>query len=164
MSYLKKQWFSFRHYINNLKLKGYYENAFQFLDKKGEILLDYNKLRLDMDAKADKKFTFNSDIIFNTYHGATTISFLDYIPNKVINDYLASTDQFIDVIEPFFEYNYENQIFIDNIYLSYYSDHFNFRIGKQQLPWGSGYIWNPTNIFHKKNPLDPTYELIGVTL
>ena len=47
-------------------------------------------------------------------------------------------------------------------YSSYYSKHFNLRIGKQQLPWGSGYIWNPTNIFHIKNPLDPTYELTGV--
>lgn len=149
-------------YIDNLKLSGYYENAFQFLDKKGKILLDYNKLRLDMDADIDKNFTFNSNVILNTYHGATTISYLDYLPDNVIHDYLAATGQSLDMIQAFFEYKYENQIFLDNIYVSYYSRHFNFRIGKQQLPWGSGYIWNPTNIFHKKNPLDPTYELTGV--
>lgn len=148
--------------INNLKFKGYYENAFQFLNKKGEILLDYNKLRLDMNAKIDNKFTFNSDVIFNTYHGATTISFLNFLPDNVIENYLTTTGQSFDKIQPFFDYKYENQIFLDNIYVSYYSRHFNFRIGKQQLPWGSGYIWNPTNIFHKKNPLDPTYELSGV--
>ena len=66
------------------------------------------------------------------------------------------------MVRPLFELNFENQIFLDNVYVSYYSKHFNLRIGKQQLPWGSGYIWNPTNIFHIKNPLDPTYELTGV--
>ena len=150
------------NYTDNLKLSGYYENALQFLDKKGEILMDYNKLRLDMDADIDDNFTFNSNVIFTTYHGATTISFMDYVPNNVIDDYLMATDQTIDEVAPFFEYKYDDQIFLDNIYISYYSKHFNFRIGKQQLPWGSGYIWNPTNIFHVKNPLDPTYEITGV--
>jgi hypothetical protein len=148
--------------VNNLKLSGYYENAFQVLDKKDDILLDYNKLRLNMDAKIDENFSFNSDVIFTTYHGTTTINFLDYIPGKVTDAYLASIGQSKDMVGELFKYTYEDQIFLDNAYVSYYSDHFNFRIGKQQLPWGSGYIWNPTNIFHVKNPLDPTYELTGV--
>jgi len=36
------------------------------------------------------------------------------------------------------------------------------RIGKQQLPWGAGYSWNPTDIFNAKDPLDSTYERVGL--
>ncbi len=148
--------------VNNLKLSGYYENAFQILDKNDVVLLDYNKLRLNMNAKIDENFSFNSDVIFTTYHGTTSINFLDYIPGQVVDGYLATTGQSRDMAGELFQYTYKDQIFLDNAYVSYYSEHFNFRIGKQQLPWGSGYIWNPTNIFHVKDPLDPTYELTGV--
>jgi hypothetical protein len=148
--------------VDNLKLSGYYENAFQILDKNGVLLQDYNKLRLNLDAKIDNNFSFNSNVIFTTYHGATTINVLDYLPTEVVNDYLTAIGQPIEAVESLFNINFENQIFLDNVYASYYSKHFNLRVGKQQLTWGSGYTWNPTNIFHIKNPLDPTYEVTGV--
>ena len=33
--------------------------------------------------------------------------------------------------------------------------------GKQQISYGSGYAWNPTDIFNVKDVLDPTYEQPG---
>jgi len=149
-------------FVDNLKLSGYYENAFQILDKNGILLQDYNKLRLNFDAKIDNNFSFSSNVIFTTFHGATTISVLDFLPTEVVDDYLDAIGQPIEAVAPLFDVNFENQIFLDNVYASYYSRRFNLRVGRQQLPWGSGYTWNPTNVFHIKNPLDPTYELTGV--
>jgi hypothetical protein len=34
-------------------------------------------------------------------------------------------------------------------------------VGKQQVSLGTGYVWNPTDIFNIKDPLDPTYEQPG---
>jgi hypothetical protein len=42
-------------------------------------------------------------------------------------------------------------------------DHFDATIGKQQISLGTGYAWNPTDVFNIKDLLDPTYEQPGHT-
>jgi len=36
-------------------------------------------------------------------------------------------------------------------------------VGEQQISLGTGYAWNPTNIFNVKDLPDPTYEQPGHT-
>lgn len=37
------------------------------------------------------------------------------------------------------------------------------RTGKQLIPWGTGFVWNPTDNFNPaKNPIDPTAARVGV--
>ena len=149
-------------FLNKLQLSGYYENAFMVQEKEDVFLVDYNKLRVDLNAKLSEQFSFNADVILKTYHGTTTINVLDYIPEQVVNNYFDSIGLPREEVESLFYYSYLNEIFLDNVFISYYSNNLNVRIGKQQLPWGSGYVWNPTNVFHVKDPLDPTYEMTGV--
>ena len=65
-------------------------------------------------------------------------------------------------LRPMFGFNMENEVVLDNAYFSAYTKYANFRIGKQQLPWGTGYAWNPTDLFNDKNLMDPMYEKTGV--
>jgi len=150
-----------------LNFSGYFENQFLGQEQRGDyFLMDYNKLRLDMNARVDEHFSFAGNVNFTTNHGKTTLNILDYIPESTVNEYYdfleANMGLTPEQVRPQFEYIMENEIFLDNVYLSYYSKYFNVRVGKQQLPWGTGYVWNPTNVFHKKNLLDPTYEQTGV--
>ncbi len=60
---------------------------------------------------------------------------------------------------------YENRFFPQEIkdefiFLDYNKLRLNIRVGKQQLPWGTGYAWNPTDIFNAKDILDPL-NLVG---
>jgi len=153
--------------LNKLKWSGYFENQLMGQEQRGDyFLIDYNKLRLDMNAKVDKHFSFTGNVNFKTYHGKTTLNVLDYLPESTVNDYYDFLETNIGLtpeeVRPQFENTMINDITLDNAYVSYYSKYFNVRVGKQQLPWGTAYVWNPTNVFHKKNILDPTYEQTGV--
>jgi len=146
-----------------LEISGYYENHFfpQELNDK-VIFQDYNKLRIDLSAEIGGNATFNGDYIYRLYHGAVDFNLLDFIPESIVAQYAEQIQSSVDSIRPAFDFKLIDENFLDNAYVTFYSEHANIRIGKQQLPWGTGYAWNPTDIFNAKNLLDPTYEKVGV--
>lgn len=146
-----------------MEFTGYFENQFYPRELKDEVVLqDYNKLRLDLSAEAGENVTFNGDYIYRIFHGATRLNILDLIPDRVVSEYAVSQGTTVDSLRPLFEIELEDENFLDNAYVTLYFERVNIRIGKQQLPWGTGYTWNPTDIFNVKNALDPTYEKEGV--
>jgi len=146
-----------------LDLSGYYENRF-FPQEVGDefIFQDYNKLRINIASDISTKITFNANVNFQTYHGKTSFCLFDFMPERTVNSYASALGQTPDALRPYFNMTQNDTIFLDNAYLSIYTKYLNLRIGKQQLPWGTGYAWNPTDIFNAKNILDPTYEKTGV--
>jgi len=141
---------------------GYYENQTSSTLNNTPDFLSYNKLRLDFDKNISDDISFNSNIVFQTYHGITSVSILDYLPKELLTDYSLETGIPIDELKGNYTYNSEDEIFLDNAFISLYQKHFNLRIGKQQIALGTGYAWNPTDIYNDKNILDPTYEKRGV--
>lgn len=146
-----------------LEFTGYYENQLfpQELNDK-LIFQDYNKLRIDLFAEISENVSFNGDYICRLFHGARRFNSFDFIPANVVSQYARESETSIDSLRPDFDFGYSDEYFLDNAYVTIYSKLANVRIGKQQLPWGSGYSWNPTDIFNEKNLLDPTYEKVGV--
>jgi hypothetical protein len=149
--------------LDKTKLGGYFENQLliQEYDNTATIS-DYNKLLIDLNTKWSDNLSFNADFILKSYHGKTEYNLFDFIPSNVTEAYAAQMGSEVDSLKPLFGFNYENEFSLNNAYVSFYSKHFNLRVGKQQLPWGSGYGWNPTDLFNSKNLLDPTYEKPGV--
>lgn len=147
----------------DLEITGYYENQFfpQELNDK-VIFQDYNKLRLDLSVLIGENVSFNADYIYRIFHGAAEFNFFDFVPEGVVLSYAQSQQSPVDSLRPDFDFRLEDENFLDNAYVSIYFGHLSLRAGKQQLPWGTGYTWNPTDIFNEKNTLDPTYEKVGV--
>ncbi|MCF7912080.1 MAG: hypothetical protein K9M99_06110 [Candidatus Cloacimonetes bacterium] len=141
---------------------GYYENQTSLTLQNESQFQSYNKLRLDFDKDISSAFTINSDLVFQTYHGLRTINLLDYIPSQSVSDYSQQVGISIDDLASSFSDSYNDEYFLDNAFLSIYKKHFNLRVGKQQIALGSGYAWNPTDIYNQKNIFDPTYEKRGV--
>jgi len=143
---------------DGILLSGYFENqGFLRYSKSQEklTLLDYNKLRLDIKTEVSSSLTFNADIVFMTYHGATAFDLLEFLPASIastVPDYMADN----------FNIFLEDTYYLNDAYLTIYLDGLSVRIGKQQIPWGTGYTWNPTDNFHNKNQVDPAYEKTGV--
>ena len=155
--------FTFCINAQELELSGYYENQFFPQELNDKIILqDYNKLRIDLSAEVGENVTFNGDYIYRLYHGAVSFNSFDFIPESVISEYANRLRVPIDALRPDFDFELTDDNFLDNAYVTIYSKHVNIRIGKQQLPWGTGYSWNPTDIFNAKNMMDPTYEKVGV--
>lgn len=143
---------------SGLSFSGYFENQGYFRYNKNNekfSILDYNKLRLDIQSNISEKVTFNADLILMTYHGNTNFNVLDFLPESIkasVPEYLS--DRFVTSLE--------DTYFVNDAYITLYLEGLSIRIGKQQIPWGTGYTWNPTDNFHSKNQLDPTYEKEGV--
>lgn len=146
-----------------LEFTGYYENQLFPQELNDQLILqDYNKLRIDLSAQVAENVSFNGDYICRLFHGAKSFNSFDFVPENVVSQYARESQASIDSLRPYFDFEYSDENFLDNAYVTIYSRYANIRIGKQQLPWGSGYSWNPTDIFNQKNLLDPTYEKVGV--
>ncbi|MDP8221606.1 MAG: hypothetical protein P9X26_09680 [Candidatus Stygibacter frigidus] len=141
---------------------GYYEHQSSLTFRGNPEFQAYNKLRLDLNKDYSSSITFNSNLVFQTYHGFKSINLLDYIPSETVANYAQQIGTPVADLAEGFTDSYEDEIFLDNAYLSIYEKHFNLRIGKQQIASGSGYAWNPTDIYNQKNIFDPTYEKRGV--
>ncbi len=140
-----------------IELSGYYENTFQVdytSETKGQFL-DASKVRFEWGGMLlpDLEFAGNVNLILSV--GETERRLSPYLPDAVGQqlEALGMPDTFsLD----------EARLFLDNAYLTWDNGDVRLRAGKQQLSWGSGYSFNPTDLFHRKNLLDPTYEKEGV--
>lgn len=144
---------------NALNLAGYYENTLlaEYNKKIDEHLLDVSKFRLDFRTGAsDNELEFKGNVNFVAYHNDVTFDFTPYLP-KAVRDSLVERDISATVTVD------KLRIYLDNAYLTWRFGGFRLRIGRQQLRWGPAYSFNPTDLFHRKDMLDPTYEKEGVT-
>lgn len=136
------------------RLGGYYEHTFQvdYTEDTSETLLDASKLRLDFSSGGDEgELEFRGNVNFIHFHSAIDRDIRPYLPESIASQLPLTTFTL-----------QQNRIYLDNAFLSWTGEHLRFRAGKQQLSWGSGYSINPTDLFHKKDPIDPTYEKEGV--
>jgi len=149
--------------IDKLRISGFFENQLLGQVQHSEYsMTNYNLLRLNLNAKIDDKVSFFGNINYRTFHGRTQQNTLNFLPKRVVSDYINELGQPYKEVADGFTNPLNDGFLFDNAYVTIYADKVNVRIGKQQLPWGTGYIWNPTNVFQARNMLDPTYELVGV--
>ena len=134
---------------------GYYEHQLTSLYMKEDFILqDYNKLRFDISVDFSDKASLNGGGIVQTFHGERIFNLLHFLPDSLV--------QIIpDSLKPMYFVQFENQYYINDIVLLLYWKYLILKIGKQQLAWGTGYAWNPTEIISDKSLFDPTYERAG---
>ena len=113
-----------------------------------------NKLRVDLKSTLSDNITFAANFDYITYHGKTKWNILDFLASSI-------TSTVPDGMEPFYVIPFSNRHFLDNAYIKLAFKHFDLTVGKQQISLGTGYGWNPTDVFNIKDPLDPTYEQPG---
>ena len=145
--------------LSALDIWGYYENQLTGQIQKGKCsFMNYNRLRIDIGSEIDENIVFKVNFIAQTFHGKTGFNLLDFIPEKfhTAAEFLH-VESLIDI-----QFEMKDRYVLDNGSLSFHSSPFTVVIGKQQIPWGTGYIWNPTSIFHVKSILEPAYEFPGV--
>jgi hypothetical protein len=113
-----------------------------------------NKLRLDLRSDINENVTFAANVNFITYHGKKEWHILDFLPGRIST---SVPEEFY----PVFTLKFEDEIFLDNAYLKLRFKLFDLTIGRQQISTGTGYVWNPTDVFNIKDLFDPTYEQPG---
>ena len=156
-------------FCQGLEWSGYFEpqmTGMKISDKFYQI--SSNKLRLDLGAQPSDNVEFGANLIYMTYHGKTEWNILDYLPDNVTKDIPpAMKSAFVftygDLVAPYGPsfHARPDRIFLDNAYIKLTFPRFDLTIGKQQISMGTGYTWNPTDLFNSKDVLDPTYEQPG---
>ena len=134
---------------------GYFEPQFTviYLDQ-NYYQLQSNKLRVDLKSNPDENIEFGANFDWLVYHGKREWSFWDFIPKEVTSS-----------VDPYrkarYRFTYDDRSFLDNAYLRFTCPSFDLMVGKQQISLGTGYAWNPTDIFNVKDLTDPIYEQPG---
>ncbi len=142
-------------FSQKVELFGYFESQVMGADIKNEFYQLYsNKLRMDLKSRLSDKITFGANFDYISYHGKTTWNILDFLSSDI-------TFTVPPGMESFYIIPFSNRNFLDNVYVKVAFKHFDMTVGKQQISLGTGYVWNPTDVFNIKDVLDPTYEQPG---
>ena len=140
-----------------VELFGYYESQFLGTQLKGNFYqLFTNKLRVDLKSDISDNITFAANFDYIHYLGKTEWDVLDFLSDDVISTIPEDMLSYYTI--PF-----SNEVFLDNAYIRFSFKSFDMTVGKQQISLGTGYVWNPTDVFNIKDVLDPTYEQPGHT-
>ena len=143
---------------------GYFESEIDGLGFAGETYLyQYNKLRLDFEAYPSDDIQIGANVNLQRYSGKTTWNLLDFLPMSVWEPVFHSHHLPDSLWTDEFPYPLPDTMYIDNMYARLQFPWADLTLGKQQLSFGTGYAWNPTDIFNVKSLLDPSYEQTGVT-
>lgn len=135
---------------------GYYEFEGDYAKTpETDIYFDYNKLRLDFDTNPTENIHIGGNVVYKMYGGKNIMNISNFVDESFYSALPKST---VDAMN--FEFN--DTLFVDNLYMDFHHKFFELTVGRQQLPTGVGYAWNPTDIFNKKDIMDPTYEITGV--
>ncbi len=138
-----------------VELFGYFEPSVMGVKIDNKIQQLYtNKLRVDLKSDISENVTFAANFDYITYHGRTHWNILDFLAPPV-------TDAVPPAMRSLYTIPFEDRHFLDNAYLKFSQKYFDLTAGKQQISLGTGYVWNPLDVFNIKDPLDPTYEQPG---
>lgn len=135
---------------------GYYESNLDGFGMTGRSFASgYHKLRLDVEASPSDHVTIGANVNAQRYFGTTTYNLAEFVPSAV---FINSVGMVFD-----FPFALPDTLMLDNMYAKISLKSLDLTLGKQQLSFGPGYVWNPTDIFNFKQLLDPTYEQTGVS-
>ena len=141
---------------NALDLNGYFEYRYSMFNMEKTENSNMNKFRFDFKFDKGKKVTLNGDFIIETYNGFNEFEIMNFLPEYTYSE----IEWYLLFIPDTFEL--EDRSYLDNGYISIYTKYFNLRLGKQQLNWGVGYFWRPTDLFNTRDIIEPEYEKEGV--
>ena len=134
------------------ELFGYFEPQYFGFILKGEFgQMQSNKLRVDLAHHPSDRVEIGANFNFINYNGMVDYNLLDYLPADLTSSVPSEN----------YYFSYSDTIYLDNAFVKLAFDWGDITVGRQQISYGTGYAWNPTDIFNIKDILDPAYEQTG---
>lgn len=141
------------------ELRGYVENTIRaeyLQEREAERLLNASRVRVDLAGEPNESVDFGIGVVGTINRGATRANLIDYFPESI-------REQLVPEAEMLFTYRIEpDDVFVQEAFGTFYTDYFRLRAGRHKFYTGTGYAYNPIDLFNVKNPLDPTYETDGL--
>jgi hypothetical protein len=137
---------------------GYFEDTFNVEYLKAEdrgVVLNAARGRLNASVKYKSLFDFGMSAVGILYAGRTEIDIGSYFPE-------AERERLVPGAGDLFQYEIDNRLFFQELFGTIYLPSFRLRAGRHKFYSGTGYAFNPIDLFNRKDPLDPTYEVDGL--
>lgn len=135
-------------------INGQYENVLSVQYVEDWNILDLNNLLFSLEGDLGSSSFLHADAEASLPFGSVEVNLLDFVPDSL-------ADMIPDSLQGMYEYRLEPSFRISNAYLSISWKRLVARLGKQPLAWGTGYVWNPTEIVTPKLAYDPSYRRDG---
>ena len=137
---------------------GYLEDTFnaEYLKARGSLTqLNNLKIRLNTEGTPGEHFRYGLTLIGIANSGDRQFGLTGYLP-EIIEDQIPS--EYRDA------YGYrvkDDEVYLQESYGEFLTDRMTLRFGRHKFYSGTGYAYNPIDLFNRKNPMDPTYETNG---
>lgn len=139
-------------------LSGYLEDTFnlEYLEATKEtVQLNNLKLRLNTSGNFTDSFEFGLTFVGVSNTGDRKFGLTGYLPESIENEIPGE-------MQEAYGYQLKNESFyFQEAYGKWSSEHVELRFGRHKFYSGTGYAYNPIDLFNRKNPVDPTYETNG---
>lgn len=143
-----------RAFAGPVEVFGYARSEISASDGKTSDLLLRHKIRFDFESHFSNRLFIGGNVNLMTYRGDDSGNFLNNVPDSIAISVPPGA-------RALFDYSFEDDVIWDNLFMKYAFPQFDLTVGKQQISFGSGYVWNPTDLFNVKNIIDPTDEKSG---
>ncbi|MCK4334540.1 hypothetical protein KAX06_07140 [candidate division WOR-3 bacterium] len=135
-------------------INGQYENVLSVQYVKDWNILDLNNLLFSLEGDLGSSSFLHADAEASLPFGSVDVNLLDFVPDSL-------AELIPDSLQGMYEYRLEPSFRLSNAYMSISWKRLVVRLGKQPLAWGTGYVWNPTEIVTPKLAYDPSYRRDG---
>jgi hypothetical protein len=173
--------------LDNLEFGGYLENKTSLMLSEDELFSDIATLRLEGSWNFGERGGIETHMLFSSAFQPLdpSVTFKEgSVMEQMMMDLLAEPMTIIDSmglldtslldpamfeeLESYFRYlpyssfYPKDKFILDRALLKLYFKSFDLFIGRQMIAWGTGYAFNPTDIWNAKSPLDPNAPKLGV--
>ncbi|MGD8779974.1 MAG: hypothetical protein PVH88_13550 [Ignavibacteria bacterium] len=139
--------YDFSGYVNNFSIYQKYNKTLsgQFKIDDSQFL-NLSRARLRPVVYLTDNLRINIEYEILSLYNSSSGDLFQTVPQK------SSRQLFDWTWTPVNEANFSISHFIDRLYLKYAFKNGNVTIGRQRVSWGTGRIWNPTDLFNPINP------------
>ncbi|MBD3306435.1 hypothetical protein GF348_08665 [candidate division KSB3 bacterium] len=141
------------------EVRGYVENTttVEYLrTTEEEILLNAGRVRMNFAGEPSPSLDVGIGLVGTFNAGTTDVDLAGYLPDDLPAQILPdASDIFTYRLD-------EEELFVQEAFGTLYTEHLRLRVGRHKFYTGTGYAYNPIDLFNVKDPLDPTYETDGL--
>ncbi|OGK07391.1 MAG: hypothetical protein A2519_21225 [Candidatus Raymondbacteria bacterium RIFOXYD12_FULL_49_13] len=107
---------------------------------------------------------FRSGSVMDRAAGELMGDVLSYLDSSTLAIFSSSSDEIDRFVRhlPYSSFYPHDNVALDRALVKLFTKRFDLYIGRQMMGWGTGYAFNPTDIWNVKNPLDPKAPKLGV--
>lgn len=141
-----------------VQVHGFVDNILHYedlLDVPSNWLVNTTRGTFRLFIEPARQIAMKVGVVGRMSHGTTDLNLAPFMPRPM-------WDALLPGAERYFYSHLENDLYLQEAYVTLKQESFWIRAGRQKFSTGTGYAFNPTDLFNQKNPIDPTYENDGI--